>query len=340
MITETPVTFVNRNGCRLFGMLYAPASPGEQRIGVLISVNAVKYRLGTFRFHMLLARHLSALGYTVLSFDPEGIGDSEGEFEYKLLSQHYFDIQVGKYSNDLADAINYFVNACSLDGVLLFGLCGGAISVLIEGCTDPRVRGMMLLNIPVFVEDLQRQGEEDTAAKITSSEAATALLKGKLRRLIEPAFWRRVVTLHVDVREEARLVIRSATVLVRKSWQRLAKSVNGDSPPVTMDTPISAHRRFNIHFQRAFSQAMQARKNVLFLFAELDSWTSIFKSEFQDLALKPGNPYEPWYTLEVIQGANHIFSGADSQRQLQERIVHWLNQNFPIWRKHARAAVG
>ena len=75
---EQPVTFKNRNGSRLFGMLYSPDRPVEQRVGVLISVNAVKYRIGTFRLHVLLARKFCELGFFVLTFDPEGIGDSEG----------------------------------------------------------------------------------------------------------------------------------------------------------------------------------------------------------------------------------------------------------------------
>src|SRR5262245_9826865 len=181
---EQPITFVNRNGCRLFGMLYRPSASGDRRVGVLISVNAIKYRLGTFRLHVLLARKLCELGYTVFSFDPEGIGDSEGEFDYKLLSEHYFDIQTGKYNQDLADAIDFFAQTAQLDSLLLCGLCGGAISVLMEGGADKRVQGLILLNIPVLVEDLKRQGKEDTAGKITSSESASTLLKGKLHRLI------------------------------------------------------------------------------------------------------------------------------------------------------------
>lgn len=326
---EQPVTFVNRNGYRLFGMLYQPEQAVTRRIGIIISVNAIKYRVGTFRLHVLLARRLSELGYAVLSFDPEGIGDSEGPFENKLLSEHYYDIQTGKYNNDLSDAIDFFRQAATIDSLLLCGLCGGAISVLMEAGSDPRVDGLILLNIPVLVEDLKRQGQEDNAAKITSSESATGLLKGKLQRFGERDFWRRLVRGQVDLREEGRLVRRAFAVLASKTWQRSRAAILPRAEVVALSAPVSAHRLFNMHFQRAFEQAMASRKHVLFMFAEHDPWTWIFKSEYQDLALQPGNRYEKNYTVELVKAANHIFSGRDSQKQLEERVVEWLRANFP-----------
>ena len=335
---EQPVTFVNRSGCRLFGMLYAPEVAAGPRIGIVISVNAVKYRAGTFRLHVLLARKLCALGYSVFTFDPAGIGDSEGTFDFKLLSEHYFDIQTGKYDDDLADAIDYFAGAAQLDSVLLCGLCGGAISVLMAGA-DPRVQGMILLNIPVLVEDLKRLGREDSAAKITSTESASGMLKNKFRRLVEPDFWRRFVTLRVNLKEESRLVAKSVTVLATRALARGKRLIRGEKR-LAPDQPVSSHRLYNVHFQRSFKQAMSAKQRVYFLFAELDPWTLIFKSEFQEHALKPGNAYEGHYDLEVIGAANHIFSATESQRHLFDHVVGWLESHFPLRQPRRRAAVG
>ena len=328
---EKPVTFVNRNGCRLFGMLYLPDEPPRRRIGIIISVNAVKYRAGTFRLHVLLARALCALGYSVLSFDPEGIGDSEGEFDFKLLSEHYYDIQTGKYSNDLSDAIDFFWKECQLESLLLLGLCGGAISVLMEAGNDDRVSGLVLLNIPVLVEDLKRRGQVDSAAMITSSESANNLLLAKLRRMTQGAFWKRLVTLQVDFKEEARLMARAASVLARRVGGRISGLASARRRSAqALAKPVSSNPLFNMNFQTAFSRDTQARKRIYFLFAELDQWTWVFKSEFQDLVLTPGNRFEQDCRVEVIGGANHIFSGRASQAELQSRIVQWLSGNFPV----------
>lgn len=328
---EKPVTFVNRNGCRLFGMLYLPDRPPARRIGIVISVNAVKYRLGTFRLHVLLARALCELGYSVFSFDPEGIGDSEGNFDFKLLSEHFYDIQTGKYSADLSDAIDYFQVECALDSLLLLGLCGGAISVLMEAGGDPRVSGLILLNIPVLVEDLNRRGQVDNAAMITSTERASSLLGAKFRRMTQWSFWRRLLRLEVDLREEGRLVLKAASVLTRRAAGKISALA---SAPRRLSSelvgPVSTNRLYNMNFQTAFARSMAARKRIYFLFAELDQWTWIFKSEFQDTILTPGNRYEPDCRVEVIGAANHIFSGRESQAELRTRIVNWLSTNFPL----------
>jgi len=328
---EKPVTFVNRNGCRLFGMLYEPDSVQSRRIGIVISVNAVKYRVGTFRLHVLLARMLCELGYSVLSFDPEGIGDSEGNFDYKLLSEHFYDIQTGKYSNDLSDAIDFFWKECRLDSLLLLGLCGGAISVLMEAGGDARVSGLILLNIPVLVEDLNRRGQVDNAAMITSTESASTLLATKLRRVAQWSFWQRLLRLEVDLREEGRLIAKSATVLA----QRIGGKITGltsarQRVAQALAEPVSTNRLYNMHFQTAFARSMSAHKRVYFLFAELDQWTWVFKSEFQDMILTPGNRYEADCRVEVIGASNHIFSGRESQAELKSRIVNWLSTNFPL----------
>lgn len=330
---ETPVTFVNRDGHRLFGMLYAPEQPVAQRVGVLVSVNAIKNRVGTFRLHVLLARRFCELGYHVLTFDPAGIGDSEGPFDNKLLSEHYYDIQTGKYSADLADATNWFLAEAKIDRMVLFGLCGGAISMQMSGASDPRVEGMMLLNLPVLVEDLKRLGQQDNAAKIVSPVSAKTLLKHKLQRLVEIDFWRRLVRLEVDLREEARLVGRSLQVLARRVGTKMS-SVVSKKPAAQNDAmqPVSPHKQFNMHFQRAFLRSMELGQKTLFMFAELDPWTAIFNSEFRDRALAPGNRHEAHYSIEVIEAANHIFSSADSQKELERRLSTWLLTHFPTSR--------
>jgi pimeloyl-ACP methyl ester carboxylesterase len=303
---------------------------GPQRVGVLVSVNAIKNRVGTFRLHVLLARKFCELGYYVLTFDPAGIGDSEGPFDNKSLSEHYYDIQTGKYSDDLADAMDYFFAEARIDHMVLFGLCGGAISMQMSAASDPRVAGLMLLNLPVLVEDLKRQAQQENAAKIVSSVSAKALLKHKMQRLVELDFWRRLMRFEVDLREEARLVGRSLQVLGKRVSAKVA-SLSADKPGAQRNVmqPVSPHKQFNMHFQRAFLRSMELRQKTLFMFAELDPWTAIFNSEFRDRALEAGNPHEPHYTIEVIEAANHIFSSAESQKELERRLTSWLQQNFP-----------
>lgn len=305
-------------------MLYSPDPSVSRNTGIVISVNAIKYRVGTFGLHVRLARLLALSGYTVLTFDPEGIGDSEGVFEYKTLTEHYFDIQTGKYNADLRCAMDFMNAEPGIERLALLGLCGGAVSVLMAGADDPRVTGMILLNLPVLVEDLAKQGREDNAGKITSVEAASTLLKGKLARLGEPAFWGRLMRMQVDLREEWSLVRRGVYVLFRKLlpiWS--GKRAKDEAALVA---PISPHRLFNMHFQKAYLAAASSGKRMLFLFAEHDPWTWIFKSEFQDPAMQPGHRHESLCEVKVMPGANHIFSAADSQAALTQDVLTWLGR--------------
>ncbi len=326
---EQPVTFPNKDGYTLFGMMYLPDAATARGVGIIICVNAVKYRLGTFRLHVLLARRLVALGFHVFTFDPTGIGDSEGVFQFKSLSGHYFDIQNGKYSNDLRSACDYFTQQCALESVLLLGLCGGAISVLMEATSDERVKGLILLNIPVLTEDLKSSDRESGAAKITSREEASRILFNKILKLVNLDFWKRFLLLRVDFQEETRLVIKSMTVLGRKAAALVLRAIAGSHSTVDIKNPVSDNPLFNMHFQKSFFSAMSSGKSVLFVFAALDPWTWIFKSEFQDCVLGPGNPFAKECQVSLIPDANHIFSATESRVQLERVVVSWLEDRYP-----------
>jgi hypothetical protein len=192
----------------------------------------------------------------------------------------------------------------------------------------------MLLNIPVLVEDLARLGLADNAAKITSSQSATALLQQKLRRLTEPNFWARLFSMRVEVKEEFRLVTRSFAVLVDKGWKRL-KGLIASEAVLDASRPVSSNRLFNIHCQTSFLRLMARNKKILFLFAEHDPWTWIFASEFQEPLLAPSKQFEKNHALHVLNGANHIFSSRTSQTELEQRIVEWLREHFPVAKKAA-----
>jgi hypothetical protein len=64
------------------------------------------------------------------------------------------------------------------------------------------------------------------------------------------------------------------------------------------------------------------------VFAELDPWTWIFKSEFQEAVLPEGSSLLKFCDVSLIAAANHIFSGPESQRQLESCVVNWLENRF------------
>jgi hypothetical protein len=126
-------------------------------------------------------------------------------------------------------------------------------------------------------------------------------------------------------------VTRAVSVLVQSIASRVSGLTSARRRAAqAMARPVSKNPLYNMNFQTAFSSAASARKRIYFLFAELDQWTWVFKSEFQDFVLTPGNRFEADCRVDVIGGANHIFSGRASQTELQSRIVNWLSGNFPV----------
>jgi uncharacterized protein len=328
--TENPVIFRNSDRERLFGMVYRPKKLlPTKRVGILICVNAVKYRIGSFRYHTTLARHLSRIGYYVMNFDPAGIGDSEGVFEEKYLYEHYCDIQKGKYSHDIIDAVTFFKSQCKLDEVVLLGLCGGAISCLIASSKYKKIEGLILLGIPVLLDFVEEKKQKfDKASTITSSKYAVSVLVAMLQKLATNETWANIFNRKVQWKNELRIFFKAIKVVIVEHAMRLVFKRRKDY--IDVDN-MSEHQRYNPIFHQSMLNYFSIKRKVLFVFGELDYMTWVFKSEFQDRVLVPNNPYEDLYELYVIEKANHIFSLKDSQVELSKIIERWLLTHFSLF---------
>ena len=175
-------------GERLFGIVSPAAAPAG--IGVLIVVGGPQYRVGSHRQFTLLARALAAAGIPALRFDHRGMGDSDGDMRS-------FDT----LDDDIERAIDAFVKAVpSLRGVVIWGLCDAASAAMMYAHRDPRVRGLVLLN--PWVRD-------------TQSQAVTQIKHYYARRLVDGAFWRKLLRGEVQM-------LNSVTGLLRTSRSAIA----------------------------------------------------------------------------------------------------------------------
>src|SRR3569832_1787566 len=77
---EKAVSFRNKKGQLLFGVLHLPETPKPgPRIGINILNPGLKNRVAPNRINVKMARLLCESGVYVFRFDPFGIGDSDGE---------------------------------------------------------------------------------------------------------------------------------------------------------------------------------------------------------------------------------------------------------------------
>lgn len=168
---ERPTLF-ECDGDRLIGIIAQPPQPIET--GVVIIVGGPQYRAGSHRQFTLLARQLAEQGIASIRFDYRGMGDSEGDM------RNFEAIDA-----DIKAAIdNFTIQSPGIKQIVLWGLCDAASAALYYGHTDPRVKGMVLLNPWVHTE----------------AGAARARLKHYyLNRLMSKAFWAKLLTGKVQV---------------------------------------------------------------------------------------------------------------------------------------------
>lgn len=179
---EQPV-LIDCEGDAMVGILGIPAHPASR--GVLVIVGGPQYRAGSHRQFVLLARALAANGVPVLRFDYRGMGDSAGaprDFE--------------QVSADLRATVDHFMSAVpGLRDVVLWGLCDGASAAGFYARRDPRVCGLVLVNPWV---------------RTPAGIARTSLRHYYRARLLDRAFWRKVLAGRFSVRSSARSLWQQA----------------------------------------------------------------------------------------------------------------------------------
>lgn len=169
---EAAVVF-DCGGCQLAGILHHAGEPAE--LGVLIVTGGPQYRIGSHRQFLLLARRFAVAGAPTFRFDHRGSGDSEGPY-----------LGFEGIEDDIRAAVDAFSeHSPGLRRVVLWGICDAASAILFYAARDPRIAGIVLVNPWV-----REEADEDRA-----------MVKHYYgRRLLEGAFWRKLLSGGVDLR--------------------------------------------------------------------------------------------------------------------------------------------
>jgi len=262
-------------GDTLYGVLSLPA--GACSRGVLIVVGGPQYRAGSHRQFTLLARHLAQEGIGAMRFDYRGMGDSEGE------ARSFEAVDA-----DLRAALDAFCDAVpGMRDVAMWGLCDGASAIAMYAASDARIKGLALLNPWVRTEE---------------GIARTTLKHYYRARLLEPAFWRKLLTGRLNV---------MASLASMAGLARAARKPGETQPQASF--PARMHAGL-----RAFSGP------VLVILSGAD----LTAREFCDLA--QADPQwkrlldAPRVTVQRLDKADHTFSRRDWRNQVAGWTSAWL----------------
>jgi uncharacterized protein len=186
-------------GKDLYGILHLPENPSHPGAALLMVVGGPQTRVGSHRSHTLSARDLCARGMTVMRFDYEGLGDSEGAF-----------VGFAQAGPSLEAAIDCLAQRLPAPGrIVLWSLCDGSAACALNAAkVGPKVAGMILSN--PYVHSAQ-------------GKAKAYLKYYYARRVLEGSFWKKMLTFRMNPLE----VVSSLANLLGKASGAGAKRPAG-----------------------------------------------------------------------------------------------------------------
>jgi uncharacterized protein len=316
--SQIAVTFPNRAGERLFGILHQPAVPREAGVAIVLLSPGVKMRVAPHRLYNKMAARFVALGYPVLRFDFNGLGDSEGEIQETLLADFYGSVQVGRYVADTVDAMDWMQQTHGISRFIAAGLCGGALTGLLAADRDPRIISLVGLGIPVILD-----GSHIDFSKYMTDAQLASTRKGYLRKfqLWHPDVWKSWMRFFSG-QSHYSLITRSIT---KPLMQRLRRRGAPAAPaPAAAAPPPPERDNTNPHFAPAFRRMLASSRRMFLVFGETDRLQFEFEVKFVERNPTVREHVPGGYETHLTKDANHIFSLSGWQQDMLDRCCAWL----------------
>nr|MBO2488317.1 hypothetical protein [Gammaproteobacteria bacterium] len=298
------ISFLNRDGLRLYGTLHTPGEPNRTLPAVILLSPGVKMRVGPGRLYVPLTELLTSLGYTVLRFDFFGLGDSEGDLSEVMLADVYNHIEVGRYVEDTLCAIEWLATTHGFKRFMLGGLCGGAVTAVLAAQRDSRVESLLSLGMNVTLSS-----NAVTPAKYLTRAELDSRRQKYFRRLLEPKSWWRFLTFQSEYG-----VI----------WRSMLRMFVRDKPAAQQ--PVSEEQRGNANplFPPAYLAFLARGGRALLVFAEKDRLYSEYEEKFVAFYREQLEPYQLQIRQHIIPYANHVLTFHEWQREMLEHCRAWL----------------
>ena len=313
MMPFEPVSFPNRQGLTLHGMLHEPDAASARGVCILLLSPGIKGRVGPHRLYLKLAEPFVAAGFHVLRFDYYGLGDSAGKLGERVMADMYNSIQGGRYVEDTIAAMDWMAAHHGVSRFVGSGLCGGSISALLTAQVDARVESLLGIGLPSTLEG----GAENFDRFLTRGQLRE---EGRtyMRKILDPQSWGRFLS----GKSGYRLIGRALREL-------LLPSKPPAPPPVAVAAATNAVvDNFNPLFAPAFLSMLKARRPILLTFSSGDRHRFNFGEKFEERHASAIAAIGHEYQLQLIDGANHVLSDPRWIDELLQVALPWLDRHY------------
>lgn len=271
----------------------APEACLSPPLGVLFLNSGLTHHVGPNRLYVALARELASMGLTSFRIDYAGIGDSEARRDGVPPEQSLLE--------ETREAMAHLTASRGVERFVLLGICSGAAVAYLMARTDSRVKAAVLINAQGHLH-----GTDPRAFDEIHTQAAT---RHSWRMALFSSFrgknWRKAL--------KGRLNIRSVMAgMVGNPVKRLLTRSESSSEAAEFD-PIEDIRSLTSRGVRLFH-----------IYSEGDEGLDYFH------VVTGGNLNAAdslqHARVEVIDGANHMFTLRWSQERLVGIVCSWVRE--------------
>lgn len=293
---EAPLVF-EVQGSPLLGILHTPAQPA--RIGlIMVAAGGPQYHVGCCRQLLSWARRFADEGLAVLRFDYRGMGDSGGDFR----GFEHVD-------EDLRAAVDQLLaQQPQLQHLVFWGGCNAASAIMMYAWQDPRVSGFIVSN-PWLMEE--------------QNQARNLLKHHYAKRLVDPQFWRSLLSGRVDVLAAIGGLLQTIVARVKPA-RRGPQAGGAQSEPATAQSAGGQQQPFIERMLQGF-QAFQGKGLIL-------GSAGIVGQEF-DEQVRSSRAWRkaaarPNYQRVILDKAGHNFADKLASEAVFNTTYQWISENL------------
>jgi pimeloyl-ACP methyl ester carboxylesterase len=307
-------------GHRLFGTLHdhesTPPSQDQRaskRTGVLLLSFGQQPRSWVGDLGSSIADRLDAQGYPTFRFDMPGLGDSPGDIPVHL-EELWRDILLGAHERPLQELCEELARRFSLNGLVVGGFCGGAVTALYAvNARPPLLLGLVLLEPEMALVRTNSPSVATPSEPLTvdSFLESVDLLWVRLR---SPESWRKLFTGKADFKFWLKL------------WYGLIDYTARKLTAIGRHTKSLPHET-NLRMFNAWHLARRMRLPTLVISDGSPSRGKYYRA----YGLQPGVP-DTKSALQWVEIPNttHAMLTGGAKNAVGNHFVSWVATTFPL----------